>query len=123
MNLPLICIPLDVTNKVPVTKKLLSKLAEKSNFNLSNLAGQFWALTIDTIPNYYYTYFMWDILATSFLAIPEYFTTEKVKAHVSERPPNSGQTIIGATGHEITIATDVNKEAFYNYILTQFKSD
>lgn len=98
-------------------------MAEQSNFKLSNLAGQFWALTIDTIPNYYYTYFMWDILATSYLGIPEAFTVEKVKALVSERPPNSGLTIIGAKGHEITIATDVNQEAFYNYILTQFKSD
>ena len=123
MNLPLVCIPLDVTNKVPVTKKFLSRLAEQSNFKLSNLAGQFWALTINTIPNYYYVYFMWDMLATSYLAIPEEFTTETVRAYVSERPPNAGQTIIGEKGHEITIATDVNNEAFYNYVLKQFRRD
>jgi Inosine-uridine nucleoside N-ribohydrolase len=121
--LPLICIPLDVTNKVPVTKKFLSNLANQSNFRLSNLAGQFWALTVDTIPNYYYTYFMWDMLATSYLAIPQEFTVEKVKGYVSERPPNAGQTVIGANGYEITIATDVNKNAFYDYILGQFKKD
>ena len=123
MNLPLICIPLDVTNKVPVTKKFLSNLANQSNFRLSNLAGQFWALTVDTIPNYYYTYFMWDMLATSYLAIPQEFTVEKVKGYVSERPPNAGQTVIGTNGYEITIATDVNKNAFYDYILGQFKKD
>ena len=123
MNLPLVCIPLDVTNKVPVTKKFLSRLAEQSNFKLSNLAGQFWALTINTIPNYYYVYFMWDMLATSYLAIPEEFTTETVRAYVSERPPNAGQTIIGEKGHEITIATGVNNEAFYNYVLKQFRRD
>ena len=123
MSLPLICIPLDVTNKVPVTKKFLSNLANQSNFRLSNLAGQFWALTIDTIPNYYYTYFMWDMLATSYLAIPKEFTVEKVRAYVSERPPNAGQTVIGTDGYEITIATDVNNNAFYDYILRQFKKD
>jgi purine nucleosidase len=123
MNLPLICVPLDVTNKVPVTKMFLSKLANQSNFRLSNLAGQFWALTIDTIPNYYYTYFMWDMLATSYLAIPEEFTVEKVKVIVSKRPPNAGQTIIGTNGHEITIVKDVNNNAFYDYILKQFKKD
>jgi purine nucleosidase len=123
MNLPLICVPLDVTNKVPVTKMFLSKLANQSNFKLSNLAGQFWALTIDTIPNYYYTYFMWDMLATSYLAIPEEFTVEKVKVIVSKRPPNAGQTIIGTNGNEITIVTDVNNNAFYDYILQQFKKD
>jgi purine nucleosidase len=123
MNLPLVCIPLDVTNKVPVTKKFLSRLAKQSNFKLSNLAGQFWALTINTIPNYYYIYFMWDMLVTSYLAIPEEFTIETVRAYVSERPPNAGQTIIGEKGHEITIATDVNNEAFYKYVLKQFRRD
>ncbi len=63
---------------------------------------------------------MWDMLATSYLAIPEEFTVEKVKAYVSERPPNDGQTVIGTSGYEITIATSVNCNAFYNYILGQF---
>jgi purine nucleosidase len=123
LNLPLTCIPLDVTNHVPVTKDFLSKLASQINFKFSNLAGQLWALTIDTIPSYYYTYFMWDILATSYLAIPEEFTIEKVKAYVSERPPNAGQTVIDINGFELQIATDVNKNAFYNYILNQFKKE
>jgi purine nucleosidase len=121
MNLPLTCIPLDVTNNVPVTKEFLSKLAAQSNIKLSNLAGQLWALTIDTIPNYHYTYYMWDTLATSYLAIPEAFTVEKAKAYVCERPPNAGQTTIHADGFEVTIATDVNKNAFYAYLLNQFK--
>jgi purine nucleosidase len=123
LNLPLTCIPLDVTNHVPVTKEFLSKLADQINFKFSNLAGQLWALTIDTIPAYYYTYFMWDILATSYLAIPGEFTIEKVKAYVSDRPPNAGQTVIDANGFEIHIATDVNKSAFYNYILHQLKRE
>ena len=123
LNLSLTCIPLDVTNHVPVTKEFLSKLANQINFKFSNLAGQLWALTIDTIPSYYYTYFMWDILATSYLAIPGEFTIEKVKAYVSERPPNAGQTVIDANGFEIQIATDVNKSAFYNYILHQLKKE
>jgi purine nucleosidase len=66
---------------------------------------------------------MWDMLATSYLAIPEEFTVETVRAYVNERPPNAGQTIIGEMGHEISIATNVNKEAFYTYILKQFRRD
>jgi purine nucleosidase len=123
MNLPLTCIPLDVTNHVPVTKEFLSKLANQINCRFSNLAGQLWALTIDTIPGYYYTYFMWDILATSYLAIPEEFTIEKVKAYVSERPPNAGQTVMDANGFEMQIATGVNKTAFYDYLLHQLKKE
>ena len=120
-ELPLTLIPLDVTNHVPVTRKFLSTLATQIDYKLSNLTGQLWALTLDTIPSYHYTYFMWDILATSYLAMPEKFTTEIVKANVSTRPPNAGQTYLDDNGYTVKIATDVNPAHFYEYILTQFK--
>lgn len=120
-ELPLTLIPLDVTNHVPVTKKFLSTLATQIDYKLSNLTGQFWALTLDTIPSYHYTYFMWDILATSYLAIPEQFTTELVKANISTRPPNAGQTYLDNQGYVVKIATDVNTGYFYDYLLAQFK--
>jgi purine nucleosidase len=121
MELPLTLVPLDVTNHVPVTKSFLSRLAAQMDYRLSNLAGQFWALTLDTIPSYYYTYFMWDILATSFLAIPEQFTVESVRANVSTRPPNAGQTYLDELGYELKIATGVNTDYFYDYLLRQFQ--
>ncbi|MEO0725564.1 MAG: nucleoside hydrolase [Bacteroidota bacterium] len=123
MELPLTCIPLDVTNNVPVNKAFLSKLARQSESLLSNLAGQFWAMTIDTIPSYHYVYFMWDTLATSYIALAEQFTLEEVRAVVSDRPPNAGQTLLDAKGHQLRIATDVNKEVFYEYILEQFDQE
>ena len=120
-ELPLTLIPLDVTNHVPVTKKFLSTLATQIDYKLSNLTGQLWALTLDTIPSYHYTYFMWDILATSYLAMPEKFTTEIVKATISTRPPNAGQTYLDENGYKVKIATDTNPAHFYEYILAQFK--
>ncbi len=121
LNLPLTMIPLDVTNHVPVTKAFLSTLATQIDYKLSNLTGQFWALTLDTIPSYQYTYFMWDILATSYLTMPEQFTTELVKANVSTRPPNAGQTYLDDDGYELKIATAVNTTYFYEYLLAQFR--
>jgi purine nucleosidase len=53
----------------------------------------------------------------------ETFTVEKVGVSVSERPPNAGQTTIESDGYEISVATDLNTDAFYDYILTQFKKD
>jgi len=119
LQLPLVCIPLDVTNHVPVTKNFLSKLASQSDSPLSNLAGQLWAMTIDTIPSYHYVYFMWDTLATSYLFLQKYFTIEEVKADVSVRPPNEGQTTITPDGCKVKIAKDVDKEVFYAYLLKQ----
>lgn len=123
LELPLVCIPLDVTNHVPVNKDFLSKLAFQSDHFLSNLAGQLWALTIDTIPSYHYVYFMWDVLATCFISMPEEFTLEEVKASVSDRPPNAGQTLLTEKGHPLKIAIDVNKEVFYEYVLNQLKTE
>ena len=90
---------------------------------LGDLAGQFWALTIDTIPSYHYVYFMWDLLATSYLSLSEHFTVEEVRANVSNRPPNAGQTILTKNGYRLLIATDVKKEIFYNYIFDQLKTE
>jgi len=123
LELPLVCIPLDVTNNVPVNKDFLSKLAFQSEHYLSNLAGQLWALTIDTIPSYHYVYFMWDVLATSYIPLSENFKLEEVKAVVSDRPPNAGQTLLTETGHPLKIAGDVDKNLFYEYILNQLKTE
>ncbi|WP_035484042.1 nucleoside hydrolase [Algoriphagus marincola] len=122
MELPLVCIPLDLTNQVPVDRGFLSELAKYSNRKLADLAGQFWAMTVDTIPSYHYTYFMWDVLATSFLALDEIFVLEEVKAIVSDRPPNEGQTILSSDGFNLKIAAQVDKEAFYRYLFYQFSS-
>ncbi|WP_228780131.1 nucleoside hydrolase [Aquiflexum lacus] len=123
MELPLVCIPLDVTNNVPVNKEFLSTLAFQSDYFLSNLAGQLWALTIDTIPSYHYVYFMWDVLATSFISLPNEFALEEVKAVVSDRPPNAGQTQLIERGHPLKIAVDVNRKVFYEYVLNQLKTE
>lgn len=123
MDLPLICVPLDVTNNVPVKRDFLTKLARQAERRLSNLAGQLWAMTVDTIPSYHYVYFMWDILATSYLAIPGAFKTEEIRAIVSNRPPNAGQTTLDRDGHQVTIVTDVDRDIFYKYILKQFNAD
>jgi purine nucleosidase len=119
MELPITCIPLDATDKVPVTMEFLKDLSRGNQTLASELAGQFWALTIDTIPGYHYTYFMWDILAASYLEIPEAFRVEEIKASVSTRPPNAGQTIENASGKNIKVALDIDKEAFYSYLLKQ----
>ena len=62
---------------------------------------------------------MWDILAASYLEIPEAFRVEEIKASVSTRPPNAGQTIENASGKNIKVAFDIDKEAFYSYLLKQ----
>ncbi|MCC9137802.1 nucleoside hydrolase [Pontibacter silvestris] len=122
LGLPVTIVPLDATNSVPVTFDFLKQLALQSSFFASDLAGQFWATTIDTIPSYEYTYFMWDVLTTSYLAIPEAFEFENVELDVSPSGADAGRTFRKpGSGQWIKVATNVNKAMFYDYLLNQLK--
>ncbi|OUJ68394.1 nucleoside hydrolase [Hymenobacter crusticola] len=120
-QLPLTLIPLDVTNTVPVSKAFLQSLARHMAHPWANLAGQFWATTVDTIPAYEYTYFMWDVLATSYLAIPEAFRLERVELRVVASGPSAGRTQRQPGCEQwVQVATQVDQAAFYAYVLQQF---
>lgn len=118
MELNIKLIALDVTNSVPVNMSFLNKVAEQKNHPLSNLASQFWATTINSIPTYEYTYFMWDVLSTTYLGIPEAFTSERAELAVRTQLPAEGQTI-RSEGNDswVHVVKTVDKQAFYGYVL------
>lgn len=123
-QLPLTIVPLDVTNAVPVTIAFLKQLAEQSSSFYAGLAGQFWATTIDTIPSYDYTYFMWDVLAASYLAIPQAFATEKTELAVAPKGYNAGQTFRRQGSQQwVKVVKQVDTACFYSYLLDQLKND
>lgn len=91
---PLFLVPLDATNDLPVSWPFLRKLAEQDT-SVSDLAGQFWAATVTSIPSYEFTYFLWDILSTCVLALPEdKYEVDKGSVSVGLTTPNAGQTYI-----------------------------
>lgn len=123
LHLSLTLIPLDVTNEVPVDWAFLQQLARQGSHPLVNLAGQFWATTIDTIPAYVYTYFMWDVLATNYLAIPHAFEVERLELAVTSNGPSAGQTYRQAgSGQWVSVAKRVNKSQFYDYLFQQLQA-
>lgn len=118
MGLDIKLVALDVTNSVPVNMDFLRQVANQKQYPLSNLASQFWATTINSIPTYEYTYFMWDVLSTSYLGIPEAFTSEKVELSVKTKLPAEGQTYRSpVNGNWVHVVKTVDKEAFYAYVL------
>lgn len=119
-HLPLTLIPLDVTNEVPVSRAFLQALARHAAHPWACLAGQFWATTVDTIPAYEYTYFMWDVLATSYLAIPEAFRLEKLELTIEPTGPSAGRTQRQpGCGQWVQVAKAVDQAAFYAYLFQQ----
>ena len=123
-DIPIVFIPLDVTNQVPVTIEFLKTLAQQSKSFWSNIAGQFWATTLNTIPAYEYIYFMWDVLATSYLSIPKAFTLEDVEIGIDTIGASAGRTYrCKNSGRNVKIAKYVNTSQFYNFLLNSFKND
>jgi purine nucleosidase len=92
-GLNLTLFPLDVTNLVPVGWSFLQRLATQRQWPLSDLAGQCWATTVNAIPHYDYMYYMWDILATSYIGRPDLITFRDVEAVVIERGRSAGKTL------------------------------
>lgn len=122
-HLSITLVPLDATNKVPVSIGFLKQLALQKTSAVSDLASQFWAITIDTIPSYEYTYFMWDVLATSYLAIPEAFEVERIEIDIISKGPEAGRTIRKKnTGQWVNITRSVDTAIFYQYIFKQFNT-
>jgi inosine-uridine nucleoside N-ribohydrolase len=68
---------------------------------------------------------MWDILATSYLALEAHFVVEEVQAEVAIYPPNAGQTLLSHSmkSRKVKIVTDVDKKVFYDYLFTQFRAN
>jgi len=117
-NLPLVLVPLDATNDVPVNKDFLKKMAVQSAYDVSNLASLCWAVTINTIPGYDYLYHMWDVLASVYIGRSELFSTEAMELDVSTSIPNEGETReMPGSGNRVQVVKTRDKEAFYQYLL------
>ncbi len=121
-ELRIVMFSLDITNHVPVGMEFLRKLARQSHYEVSNLASVAWATTINAIPSYEYLYHMWDVMATSYVGRPDLFTTKEVFLTISTSLPNEGQTQRDTDrGHAVQLVSTAEVEAFYRYLLNQFK--
>lgn len=116
-------ISLDGTNSLPVNIQFLQDLAKQDKYPLSNLAGQFWATTINSIPSYEFTYYMWDVLATCYVAMgSDAIEFERAELAASTTEPNAGETYREpGNGQWIHVSKTVYKEKVLDYILKQLK--
>lgn len=115
-------VPLDATNALPVDRAFLTQLAE-ANTEVSDLAGQFWAATVTAIPAYEFTYFLWDILATSIIGLPSSaFSISSGSIAVSVQTPNAGETYRASEGEGSYVqwVSNVNGDQVRNYVISQF---
>lgn len=107
---------LDITNNVPVNPEFVQKIGKQRQYDISDLAGQCYALVI---PQDYYA---WDVLATSYLGNPEAFQLREIETEIIATGRSQGRTKVIPGGRKILAMDKVDKDWFYSYILQQWKS-
>ncbi|MBF2066910.1 MAG: nucleoside hydrolase [Calothrix sp. C42_A2020_038] len=114
-SIKIILCSLDITNNVPVTPEFVQKIGKQRQYDVSDLAGQCYALVISQ------DYYAWDVLATSYLADPEAFQVKEVETEIIATGISQGRTKIVERGRKILAMDKVDKDWFYSYILQQWK--
>jgi pyrimidine-specific ribonucleoside hydrolase len=102
-QIPILLVPLDATNKVPITKEFKTKLGNEMVTKEAEIVHQF----LDT--NLYF----WDILTVVALSNPEVVTLEMVDLEVViDQENHEGEILPVDSGYEAQAAIDADKEAF-----------
>lgn len=113
-SIPIVLCSLDLTNKVPVTSEFMRRLGKQRRYPLSDLAGQCYALVIPQ------DYYFWDVLATAYLAHPEFYELRECETVIVTRGKSQGRTKIQPGGRKIKAMERVDTERFYTYLLQQW---
>ncbi|HEY9673611.1 MAG TPA: nucleoside hydrolase [Waterburya sp.] len=113
-QIPIILCPLDLTNTVPVTSEFIRQLAKQRRYPLSDLAGQCYAIVIPQV------YYFWDVLATTYLAHPEFYELQEWETTIVTTGKSQGRTKVNTGGRKIQVMKKVDKEKYCAYILQQW---
>jgi purine nucleosidase len=113
-EIQIIMCPLDLTNNVPVTPEIVQKMGKQRHYPISDLAGQCYALVIPQ------DYYFWDVLATAYLGQPDFYQLRQWETEVITSGISQGRTKIVPGGRKVYAMDEVDKQAFYAYILQQF---
>jgi len=113
-QISIVLCPLDITNNVPVTSEFVRQLGKQRQYPLSDLAGQCYALVIPQ------DYYFWDLLATAYLAYPEFYQLREWEVTIITTGRSQGRTKIEPGSRKIRAMDKVDRERFYAYILQQW---
>ena len=106
-GIPITLIPLDATNRVPLTGPFLDRLAAQPSV-ASQLAAQSWRL-VAAQPGTVQYYF-WDTLTAAALLDPSVIKTEPLKIRVITDGASEGRTIEDPNGSPVDVALDARRE-------------
>jgi purine nucleosidase len=118
-SFPIVLFPLDVTDQAPIAGEFRAALeGQAATYQYSDLVHQSYAL----IRNDPY-YEMWNTTTTAYLAHPEFFEApESMHLEVETEGYDQGTIRQRPSGREVKVVLGfAQKDAFYEYLLEQFR--
>ncbi len=104
-GIPITLIPLDATNKVPLTRRFVDRLATQSSV-ASQLASQSWRLAAQSGDQYYF----WDTLTAAAMLDRRVVTIENVKLRVITDGASQGRTLEDPNGALVEVAVNASQD-------------
>jgi purine nucleosidase len=104
-GIPITLIPLDATNKTPLTRPFVDRLAAQPAA-ASQMAAQALRLVVDQMGAD--QYYFWDTLTAAALLDPSVVRTERLKIRVITTGASQGRTVEDGGGSPIDVAVDTD---------------
>jgi purine nucleosidase len=104
-GIPITIIPLDATNKAPLTQPFLDRLAAQPQ-TASQLAAQAWRLVLGQTGGD--QYYFWDTLTAAALIDAGVVKTQRLKIRVITTGASEGRTVEDPDGSAIEVALDAD---------------
>ncbi|NJC95948.1 MAG: nucleoside hydrolase [Anaerolineales bacterium] len=116
-GIPIVLVPLDATNNVPITRRFYNALGDHLNTPAANLVYDILAANLDFVDSGGFQF--WDSLTSAIFTDPSITTIEEFQLIVVEEDGlESGYTKPDPNGATIKVATSVKREKFESLLLT-----
>ena len=113
---PISLVPLDATNRVPLTSDFFKRLQKDRSNSIAEFAYRVLAAQEQNINSGHY--YFWDPLAAAIASQAELATFEEMRLSVIEdENPQSGQTLESPQGFPVRVATGADPERFETLFL------
>ncbi|WIL49685.1 nucleoside hydrolase [Bacillus bombysepticus] len=110
-------VTLESTNQVPLTINIREQWAKERKYIGMDFLGQCYAMVPPLVHfSTNSTYYLWDVLTTSFVGNTSLAKTETINSIVHTYGPSQGRTEETADGRPVNVVYDVKHDVFFEYI-------
>ncbi len=118
-NIPILLVPLDATNKVPIDLAFLGQFQAQARSSLGRVAAQVLEADREMIQGGFF--FAWDPLAAVALLHPEVIRSSRLHIDILQDAPQEGRTVQTPGGPNTDVALDADASRFRKIFLQAFE--